>query len=93
LAPVAALTRAAAGEWSRWALILGSRIDDRDPPAPDDVAQRAREGERARIVGKQPSHAGHDLIDAARPSIEAPVERDIVAHARKQSMMEPREAG
>ena len=82
-APVAALMRGAAGEWSRWVWvtkmcvtvsprtasssaaiccrIVRAGIDDRDLAAADDVAHRALEGERARIVGER-ADAGHEFL-------------------------------
>ena len=101
-APVAALTAAAPGEWSRWVWVTtmwvtvsprtasssaamccsssGPGIDDRDLAAADDVAQRALEGERARIVAQDAPHAGHDLLDHAGREVEGSVEGDVVGH-------------
>src|SRR5262249_35059671 len=39
------------------------------------------EGERARIVGEQPAHAGRDFLDLAGREIERAVERDVLGHA------------
>ena len=47
-------------------LVFGPRIEDRDAAAPDDVAHGAFKGERARVVGQQPTQARHDLLDPAR---------------------------
>ena len=61
-------------------LIQRTGIDDRDMAAADDVRDRPPERERARIVGEDPPHPGHDLLDFAGREIERLVERDIVAH-------------
>ena len=42
-------------------LVVGTGIDDRDLALADDVAHRAGEGERARIVAEHPPHAGADF--------------------------------
>ena len=61
-------------------LVEGTGIDDGDLAAPDDVAQRPLEGERARIVDQDAPHAGHDLLDHAGREIERAVEWDVVGH-------------
>ena len=50
--------------------IVRARIDDRDLAAPDDVAERALEGERPGIVGDDAAHARRDLFGAAGLEIE-----------------------
>src|SRR6185312_10096011 len=59
-----------------------ARIDDRDVAAADDVGQRAGEGERPRIIGKNAPDAGRDLVDRVGLEIEGLVERDIAGHRR-----------
>ena len=61
-------------------LVERAGIDDRDLAAPDDVAQRPLEGERARIVDEDAPHARHDLLDDAGSEIEGAVEGDVVSH-------------
>src|SRR5690349_5260021 len=58
--------------------IVGTRIDDRDLAAPDDVAQRPFERERPGIVGQHPPHARHRLIDGVGREIERLVEGNVV---------------
>jgi hypothetical protein len=60
--------------------IVGAGVDDRDLAAPDDVADRALEGERARIVGKKSPHPGRGLVDLAGREIQRLVEWDVVGH-------------
>ena len=55
-------------------------IDDRDLPAPDDVAQRPLEGERARIVDEDAPHAGRDFLHHAGLKVELAIEGDVVGH-------------
>jgi hypothetical protein len=64
------------------ARVVGAGIDDGDTPAPDDIAHRALERERARIVGEQPAHAGRDFLNLAGLEIERAIERNVVCHAR-----------
>ena len=61
-------------------LIERTGIDDRDPPAPDDIGHRAFEGERARVVAQDAAHAGRYLVHLVRCEVEAPVEGNVVAH-------------
>ncbi len=61
--------------------IVGAGIDNGDATVADDVAERAFEGERARIVGHDSPHAGHHLIHPIGREIEILVERNVVAHA------------
>ena len=61
-------------------LVERARIDDGDTAAADDVAHRALEGERTRIVAQDAPHAGHHLLDLPGRQVEALVERDVVAH-------------
>ncbi len=59
-------------------LIVGTGIDDRDLALAHDVADRAGEGERARIVAQDAPHAGAGFVDDARLKREIAVERDVV---------------
>ncbi|MGX1109388.1 hypothetical protein AB7M47_007771 [Bradyrhizobium elkanii] len=59
-------------------LVVGTGIDDRDLALADDVADRAGEGERARIVAEDTANAGADLFDHAGLQREIAVERDVV---------------
>ena len=61
-------------------LVERAGIDDRDLAAPDDVAQRSLEGERARIVDEDAPHAGRDLLDHAGREVELAIEGDVVGH-------------
>ena len=56
--------------------IVGAGIDDGDLAAADDVADRALEGERPRIVGHHPAHAGHRLVDRVGREIERSCRRE-----------------
>src|SRR6266487_4775422 len=58
--------------------VVGAGIDDRDLALADDVTDRAGEGERARIVAENASHAGAGFIDDTRLEREVAVERDVV---------------
>ena len=60
--------------------IVGAGIDDGDLAAADDVGERALEGERPRIVGHHPAHAGHHLVDGVGGEIERLVEGNVVGH-------------
>src|SRR5262249_39537490 len=60
-------------------------IDERDFVLADDVAHRALEGEGAWIVGKEPPHAGRDLLDLTGRKVEALVEGDVVGHQKRLS--------
>ena len=61
--------------------IVGTGIDDRDLAAADDVADRALEGERARIVAQDAPHARHRLVDLAGNELELLVVWDVFGHA------------
>ena len=61
-------------------LIQRTGIDDRNMAAADDIRDCPPERERARIVGEDPPHPGHDLINLAGRQIKRLVEWDIVAH-------------
>ena len=63
-------------------LIQRTGIDDGNLSAPDDVADGALEGERARIVAQHPPHARRNLFGHTGRQIEAPVEADVVFHRR-----------
>ena len=59
-------------------LAVGTGIDDRDLAVAYDVAHRAGEGERARIVGENAPHAGNDLLGHAGLQRKIAVEGDVV---------------
>src|SRR5581483_3567257 len=60
--------------------IVGTRIDDRDLAAAEDVADRPLEGKGTRVVGHDPPHARHGLVHHARREIESLVEGNVVGH-------------
>ena len=62
------------------ALVGRARIDDRDLAAADDVAHRALEGERSRIVRHHAADAGHGLVHGVGGEVEVFVEGDVVGH-------------
>ena len=62
-------------------VIVRSRVEDRHFAAADDVAHRALEGERARIVGQHRADARRDVADRIGLEVEALIEGDVVAHA------------
>ena len=62
-------------------LIERTRIDDGDRAAADDVAHRALERERPRIVAEDAPDAGRHLLDLSGRQIEGLVEGNVVAHA------------
>src|SRR5689334_3522995 len=55
-------------------------INDRNPIAANNVADRSLEREWPRIVAEQPAHAGRNFFDLARRKVESLVEWDIVTH-------------
>ena len=59
-------------------LVIGAGIDDRDVALAHDVADRAGEGERARIVAEHPPHAGPGFVGHAGFQREIAVEGDVV---------------
>ena len=61
--------------------VVRTGIDDGDLAAADDVAHRALEGERARIIAEHAPHAGHGLVDLTGREVEAFVEGNVVGHA------------
>ena len=61
--------------------IVRSRIDDRDLAAPDDVADRALEGEWSRVVGNDAANAWSDFFGAAGLELKNLVVRNVVSHA------------
>ncbi len=75
------------------ALVGGTGIDDGDVAAADDVADRALEGERARVVAHDAAHAGHHLVHRFGGEIELLVEGDVVAHIFAIFAACPRAAG
>ena len=60
--------------------IVGTGIDDRDVAAAEDVADGSLERERTRVIGHDPSHARHRLVDRVRREIEFLVEGNVVVH-------------
>ena len=62
-------------------VVVGAGIEDRHLAAADDVADRALEGERARIVGRNRAHQRRHLFHRVGLEIERLVERDVVGHA------------
>ena len=58
--------------------IVGTGIDDRDLAAADDVAHRALEGERARVVAQDAPHAGHRLVDLVRARARSSCRRECL---------------
>src|SRR6266705_6933635 len=62
----------------RMGLAVGTGIDDRDLAAAYDVADRAGEGERARIVAEHTPHAGANLVDDTGTKRKVAIERDVV---------------
>ena len=61
-------------------LVGRAGIDDGDLAAADDVAHRALEGERPRIIGHHAPDAGHRLVHRVGDEIEIFVEGDVVGH-------------
>ena len=59
-------------------LVVGAGIDDRDLAPAYDVADRAGEGEGARIVAQNAPHAGTGFLDHAGLQRKVAVERDVV---------------
>ena len=72
--------------------IVGPRIDDGDFAFADDVAERALEGERARIIGHHTAHARYHLVDRVGREFEIFIEGDVVGHALSNVMrgLDPR---
>ena len=62
------------------ALVGRPGIDDGDLAAADDVAHRALEGERPRIIRHHAADARHRLVHGVGGEIEILVEGDIVGH-------------
>src|SRR6185437_1370284 len=60
--------------------IVRAGIDNGDAAFADNVAQRALEGERPRIVRHHAAYAGHRLVDRARDEIEMSVKGDVIGH-------------
>src|SRR5262245_56324527 len=61
--------------------IVRTRVDDRDLPSPNDVADRALERERTRIVRHDPTHARHGFVNHIGCEVEIFVERNVFAHS------------
>ena len=62
------------------ALIGRPGVDDGDLAAADDVAERALEGERPRIISHHAADARHRLVHRVGGEIEIFVEGDVVGH-------------
>ena len=60
--------------------IVRAGIDDRDLAAPDDVAQRTLERERARIVGQNAPHAGRAFLRNPGARSRRSVKLNIFGH-------------
>jgi hypothetical protein len=58
--------------------IVGTRIDDRDVAAAEDIADGSLERERTRVVGHDSSHARRRLVDRVRREIKILVEGNVV---------------
>src|SRR5205807_723689 len=61
-------------------LVERARIDDGNAAVADDVAYRALEGERPRVVAQEPTHARAHLLDLTGRELEASVVADVIAH-------------
>src|SRR3954453_660583 len=61
-------------------LVHRTGIDDGDLPPPHDVAHRALEGKRTRVVALYPPHARHHLFDGVRREVELFVVGNILVH-------------
>ncbi|MBA7705929.1 hypothetical protein ES703_114771 [subsurface metagenome] len=59
-------------------LVIRTRIDDRNIASAYDVADRAAEGERARIVAENTPHAGAGFFDHAGFKRELAIEGNVV---------------
>src|SRR4030095_4203998 len=77
----------------RMRLVVGTGIDDRDLPLAHDVADRAGEGERARIVAENAPYAGTGFIDDAGLERKVAVERDVVVVGHGYSNVIPGQPG
>src|SRR5262245_61254307 len=62
------------------ALVGGTRIDDGDLAAPDDIAVGAEKGVGPGIIGNNPANAGADLLGHAIIDILAAVEGKLRRH-------------
>src|SRR6185437_11956545 len=60
--------------------IVGAGIDNCHAAFADNVAQRALEGERPRIVRPHAAYTGHRLVDPARAELEISVKGDVIGH-------------
>ena len=60
--------------------IARSGIDNCDAALADDIAERALEGERPRIVRHDAAYAGHRFIDGVGRELEIFIEGDVVGH-------------
>ena len=62
-------------------VIVGAWVEDRNLAAADNVADRAREGERTGIVGDDRPYVRRHLFRSTGQEIEGLVVGDVVAHA------------
>ena len=60
--------------------MVGTRIDDRHLPAPDDVAARARKGGRPGVAGHHAAHERTDGDTGLRLGRAGQIEDEFVAH-------------
>ena len=65
---------------SHMGVVVRAGIDDRDFAAPEDVAHRALESERPRVVGDDCPHIRRHLFGGVGHKIERLIEWDVVAH-------------
>ena len=68
-------------------LVIGTGIDDRDIASADDVAHRAGEGERRRVVAEHAANAGAHLVDDAGFQGKIAVERDVVVVGHEECLL------
>src|SRR6478736_759430 len=60
--------------------IVGTRINDRNFPAAEDIAHGPLEGEWTRVVGHDSPYTRHRLVDHVRRKLEIFVEGNVVVH-------------
>src|SRR4029078_5188869 len=60
--------------------IVGTRINDRNFLAAEDIAHGPLEGEWTRVVGHDSPDARHRLVDHVRRKLESFVGGDVVVH-------------
>src|ERR1700733_11401304 len=61
-------------------VVIGPGIEDCDLAAADDVADRALEGEWARVIGCDRPHQRCDFLRLVRCQIESLVEWNVIPH-------------